>query len=102
MFSMPKKSHYRVLILGSGAAGLTAALYAARANLEPLVVDGSQPGGQLTLTTPVESDPVLPEGVLGPELIELFRRQAERFGTKFLAAEVSAVDLAKRPFAITL
>ena len=90
-----------VIIIGSGCAGLTAAIYAGRANLKPLVIDGYEPGGQLSLTTMVENFPGFPDGIQGPDLIENMRKQAQRFGTEFKAGAITDVDLSKRPFKIS-
>ena len=97
---MSDSTHYSVVIIGSGPAGYTAALYAARADLSPLMLMGSQPGGQLTITTDVENYPGFPEGIMGPILMDQFRDQATRFGTELIYKTAIGVDFTKQPFSI--
>jgi thioredoxin reductase (NADPH) len=99
---MPENITHDTVILGSGCAGLTAAIYTGRANLKPLVLEGHEPGGQLSITTLVENFPGWPEGVQGPDLIENMKKQAVRFGAELRLAHLSSIDLTKRPFALNL
>lgn len=99
---MEFKTHEKVIIIGSGPAGLTAAIYTARANLNPLMIQGEEVGGQLMTTTDVENFPGFPDGVQGPDLMELLKKQAERFGTRMVSRNVTEVDMAQRPYKVVV
>ena len=99
---MPENTTRDTVILGSGCSGLTAAIYATRSNLKPLVLEGHEPGGQLSITTLVENFPGWPEGIQGPELIENMKKQAVRFGPDLRMAHLSSIDLTKHPFTLNL